>query len=80
MLIDRACSGDDEDRMNRWLIVLGIVFVLLGLAWPWVSKIPWGRLPGDLSIEREHFSFHFPLMTGLVISAVLSLLLWWFRK
>ncbi|MEF8729505.1 MAG: DUF2905 domain-containing protein [Accumulibacter sp.] len=66
--------------MNRWLIVLGIVFVLLGLAWPWVSKIPWGRLPGDLSIEREHFSFHFPLMTGLVISAVLSLLLWWFRK
>ena len=80
MLIDRACSGDDEDRINRWLIFIGIGFVLLGLAWPWVSKIPWGRLPGDLSIEREHFSFHFPLMTGLVISAVLSLLLWWFRK
>lgn len=66
--------------MNRWLIFIGIVFVLVGLAWPWVSKIPWGRLPGDLSIEREHFSFHFPLMTSLVISAVLSLLLWWFRK
>jgi hypothetical protein len=66
--------------MNRWLVLIGIGFVLVGLAWPWVSKIPWGRLPGDLSIEREHFSFHFPLMTGLVISAVLSLLLWWFRK
>ena len=66
--------------MNRWLIVIGIVFVLAGLAWPWVSKIPWGRLPGDFSIERENFSFYFPLTTGLVISAVLSLLLWWFRK
>lgn len=66
--------------MNRWLVLIGIGFVLVGLAWPWVSKIPWGRLPGDLSIEREHFSFHFPLMTGLVISVVLSLLLWWFRK
>ncbi len=66
--------------MNRWLILIGLGFVLVGLAWPWVSKIPWGRLPGDLSIEREHFSFHFPLMTSLVISAVLSLLLWWFRK
>ncbi len=66
--------------MNRWLILIGLGFVLVGLAWPWVSKIPWGRLPGDLSIEREHFSVHFPLMTGLVISAVLSLLLWWFRK
>jgi len=66
--------------MNRWLIVIGIVFLIVGLAWPWVSKIPWGRLPGDFSIERENFSFYFPLTTGLVISAVLSLLLWWFRK
>ncbi|MEF8736801.1 MAG: DUF2905 domain-containing protein [Candidatus Accumulibacter necessarius] len=66
--------------MNRWLIVIGIVFVLVGLAWPWVSKIPWGRLPGDFSIERENFSVYFPLMTGLVLSAIVSLLLWWFRK
>jgi len=66
--------------MNRWLIVIGIVFVLVGLAWPWVSKIPWGRLPADFSIERENFSVYFPLMTGLVLSAIVSLLLWWFRK
>lgn len=80
MPIAAACSRDDPGAMNRWLVLIGIGFVLVGLAWPWVSKIPWGRLPGDLSIEREHFSFHFPLMTGLVISVVLSLLLWWFRK
>jgi len=42
--------------------------------------LPFGRLPGDIHIERENFSFHFPLMTGLLISIVLSLILWWTRK
>jgi hypothetical protein len=42
--------------------------------------LPWGRLPGDISIERENFSFHFPLMTSLIVSLVLTLLLWWWRK
>jgi hypothetical protein len=66
--------------MGRFLILLGIVLVVLGLAWPWISKLPWGRLPGDISIERENFSFHFPLMTSLIVSLVLTLLLWWWRK
>ena len=66
--------------MQRFLIALGIVFVLAGLAWPWLTKLPWGRLPGDFSIEREGFSFHFPVMTSIVISVVVSLLLWWWRK
>lgn len=66
--------------MNRGLIVAGALFVLAGLAWPWLSKIPWGRLPGDIIVERENFSFYFPLTTGLLISAILTLLLWLFRK
>ena len=66
--------------MNRWLIIVGLLLVVVGLAWPWVSRIPWGRLPGDFSIERENFSFHFPLLTGLIVSALLTLLLWLFRK
>jgi hypothetical protein len=66
--------------MGRFLILLGIVLVVLGVAWPWISKLPWGRLPGDISIERENFSFHFPLMTSLIVSLVLTLLLWWWRK
>ena len=66
--------------MQRFLIALGVLFVLAGLAWPWLSRLPWGRLPGDLSVEREGFSFHFPLMTSLVVSIVVSLLLWWWRK
>lgn len=66
--------------MQRLLIVAGIVLLLAGLAWPWLSKLPFGRLPGDLRIERDGFNFFFPLTTGLVISVVISLLLWWLRK
>lgn len=66
--------------MQRLLIGLGLLLVAAGLLWPWLSKLPWGRLPGDISVEREGFSFHFPLMTSLIVSVVLSLLLWWWRK
>lgn len=66
--------------MQQLLITLGIILLVLGLLWPWLSQLPLGRLPGDFHIERENFSFHFPLMTGLLISVVLSLILWWMRK
>ncbi|MBP6367569.1 MAG: DUF2905 domain-containing protein [Nitrosomonas sp.] len=66
--------------MQQLLITIGVLLILLGLAWPWISQLPLGRLPGDIYIERENFSFHFPLMTGLLISVVLSLILWWTRK
>lgn len=66
--------------MQQLLITLGVLLLVLGLLWPWLSQLPFGRLPGDIHIERENFSFHFPLMTGLVISVVLTLILWWLRK
>ena len=66
--------------MARWLIIAGVVLIALGLAWPLISKLGLGRLPGDIHIEREGFSFYFPLMTGLIISIILSLVLWFFRK
>lgn len=66
--------------MQQLLIILGILLLVMGLLWPWLSQLPLGRLPGDFHIERENFSFHFPLMTGLVISVVLTLILWWMRK
>jgi ribose/xylose/arabinose/galactoside ABC-type transport system permease subunit len=66
--------------MQRLLIALGVLLVAAGLAWPWLSRLPWGRLPGDFAIEREGFSFHFPLMTSLVVSIILSLVIWWWRK
>jgi hypothetical protein len=67
--------------MQRLLIALGVVCLLAGLGWPWLSRLPWGRLPGDISIERENFSFHFPLATSIIVSIVLSLIVaWWWRK
>lgn len=66
--------------MQQLLVILGILLLVLGLLWPWLSQLPLGRLPGDIHIERENFSFRFPLMTGLLISIVLSLILWWTSK
>ena len=66
--------------MQRLLIVLGFVILLAGIAWPWLSKLGLGRLPGDINIEHDGWSFHFPLMTSIIASLVLSLLIWLFRK
>ncbi|MGB2816249.1 MAG: DUF2905 domain-containing protein [Burkholderiaceae bacterium] len=66
--------------MQRALIVIGLVLLLAGLAWPWLSKLPFGRLPGDFSVERENFSFFFPLATSIVVSIAISVLIWLFRK
>ncbi len=66
--------------MAKWLIVLGIVLILAGLVWPWLSRLGLGHLPGDIHIERKGFSFYFPLTSSIVISLVLSLLFWIFRK
>ena len=62
--------------MSRVLIILGIVLVVAGLLWPFIGKLGLGRLPGDIVVERPGYSFYFPLMTSLVISVVLSLVLW----
>jgi hypothetical protein len=66
--------------VGRWLIIAGVVLVVLGLAWPLLSKLGLGRLPGDIRVERDGFTFYFPLTTGLIVSIVLSLILWFLRK
>ena len=66
--------------MQRFLVILGLVLLVVGLAWPWLVKLGLGRLPGDITIERENFTFHFPLMTSILVSLVVSLLFWIFRK
>jgi hypothetical protein len=66
--------------MQRTLIAIGIALVLIGLAWPWIARLGLGRLPGDIRIEGEHGGFYFPIVTCLIISAVLSLVLWFFRR
>ena len=66
--------------MQRSLIVVGLVVLVAGLAWPWISRLGLGRLPGDIRIETENGVFYFPLMTSILISIVLSLLFWLFRR
>jgi len=65
--------------MQKALIVLGIAILSLGLAWPWLGSLPFGRLPGDFVIERENFRFYFPMTTMIVISVLVSLAFWFFR-
>ena len=62
--------------MARFLIVLGLALLVIGLLWPYLSRIGLGRLPGDIVIERENMTFYFPLMTCLLLSVLLSLVFW----
>ena len=62
--------------MARFLIVLGLVIVVIGLLWPYLNQLGLGRLPGDIVIERENVTFYFPLMTCLLVSVLFSLVFW----
>ena len=66
--------------MQRALIIIGALLLLAGLAWPWLSKLGLGRLPGDIRIETESGGFFFPIVTCIVVSIVLSVLLYLFRR
>ncbi len=66
--------------MAKWLITLGIILVALGLLWPVLSKLGLGNLPGDIRIERKGFHFYFPITSGLLLSVILTLILWIFRR
>ena len=67
--------------MGKVLVIVGIVIAAVGaLLWSGIGKGWLGRLPGDIHYTRDNFSFHFPIVTCLLISLILSLLLWLFRK
>ena len=67
--------------LGKNLIYLGLFLVVLGLIFSLGGKIPWlGHLPGDITIQRERFTFYFPLTTCGLISAVITLVLYLFRR
>lgn len=66
--------------MQRLLIAFGAVLLLVGLAWPWLSRLGLGRLPGDIRIETDHGVFFFPITTCLIISVIISLVIWLIRR
>jgi len=65
---------------QRVLITIGVVLLAVGLLWPWIVKLGLGRLPGDIVIRRENYSFYFPITTCILISVVVSVVFWLFRK
>lgn len=66
--------------MQRILIVIGLLIVVIGLTWPWLSQLPFGRLPGDIIIDRPGVKVYIPIVTMILISALISLLIWIFRQ
>jgi hypothetical protein len=66
--------------MSRALIIIGLAIVAIGVLWPWIGKLGLGRLPGDIVIERENFTFYAPIATGLLLSLVISLIFWLFNR
>lgn len=67
--------------LGKSLIVFGLIIAALGVVLTFAGKVPWlGRLPGDIYVKRDNFTFYFPLATSILVSVILSLILWLLRK
>ncbi len=66
--------------MQRVLIIAGFLIIAMGLAWPWLMRTGLGRLPGDIVIHRGSTTFYFPIVTCIIVSVVMSVLVWIFRR
>lgn len=66
--------------MQKTIIAIGLLILLIGLTWPWLAKLNLGRLPGDIVVDRENFRIYLPITTMIILSVVLSLVLWVLRK
>jgi hypothetical protein len=66
--------------VQRTLITLGVALIAAGLLWPWLGKLPLGRLPGDIVVRREQFGLFVPITSMVLLSLLLSLLFWLFRR
>ena len=72
--------GDAKTEMSKMLVAIGITILVVGLFWPVISKIPFGKLPGDIAIKKEGFHLYVPITTMIVISLVVSVVLWLSKK
>lgn len=61
--------------MRKILIITGLVVLLVGLFWPWLGRIPFGRLPGDIIISRPGFRFYFPITTSIIVSIIIAVIM-----
>ena len=66
--------------MQKALVIIGIAIVLAGLFWPWLARLPIGRLPGDIIIDRPGMKVYIPITTMILVSIVVSIIMWILRK
>ena len=66
--------------MQKTLIGLGIAVILVGLFWPYLTRIPFGRLPGDITIDKPQLKVYIPVTTMILVSIVISIIVWLLRK
>jgi hypothetical protein len=62
--------------MSRILIIIGLIIVAVGILWPWLQRVGFGRLPGDILIVRDNFTIYIPITTGLLVGILLTVILW----
>lgn len=67
-------------QIQKYLLLIGAIIILAVLFWPWLSKLPIGKLPGDIFIDKPNFKLYIPVATMLIISILISLVVWLFRK
>lgn len=65
---------------QKILIVIGLILLAAGLTWPWISKIPFGKLPGDVVIDKPSFKFFFPITSMIILSIIVSVIIWLIKK
>jgi hypothetical protein len=78
--LKRLPEPSSDHVMSRTLITIGLILIVIGLLWPLLEKSGLGRLPGDISVEKENVRFYFPITTSIIISIILTLIIWFFRK
>lgn len=66
--------------MQKILTTIGLLILIVGLLWPWLGKLPLGRLPGDIVIDKPGFKMFFPITSMLLVSGVVSMIMWLLRK
>jgi hypothetical protein len=65
---------------QKILITAGIIILVVGFLWPWIAKMPFGKLPGDIVVDKPGFKFIFPITSMVILSTVLSLIVWLIKK
>lgn len=79
-LRDSLARRPTDAIVQRALLIIGAILLVAGLVWPWLAKLPLGRLPGDIVIERPGLRVYLPVTTALLASVLVSLLLWLLRR